>query len=207
MRSSKAKKDRRGGFEGEDATMSFTEQGADYVSTIVKTCTVATRQWPSVSTLLRHDSDTTRISSDTQITKQNNIRPCSASHAAHLRDPAAFVVHKGLFPQPAILLCACAQRQLLAPRSAPRPVHRPVALSIPCALTFIACISLHIGCECLPCLDARPSLIGGEHLRDRAEQFLARLGHLELGRINFGGEQLVELLSHAEQQPLLLHGD
>jgi hypothetical protein len=45
MRSSKAKKDRRGGFEGEDATMSFTEQGADYVSTIVKTCTVATRQW------------------------------------------------------------------------------------------------------------------------------------------------------------------
>ena len=151
-----------------------------------------------------------QISSDTQITKQNNIRPRSASHAAHLRDPAPPLLYIKACSLSPPSCCAHARNgsfSLLAPRSAPRPVHRPVALSIPCALTFIACISLHIGCECLPYLDARPSLIGGEHLRDRAEQFLARLGHLELGRINFGGEQLVELLSHAEQQPLLLHGD
>jgi hypothetical protein len=68
-----------------------------------------------------------QISSDTQITKQNNIRPHSASHAAHLRDPAAFVVHKGLFPQPAILLCACAQRQLRASRSSIGSAARPPA--------------------------------------------------------------------------------
>ena len=76
----------------------------------------------------------------------DNVRPRSASHAAHLRDPAAFVVHKG-FPQPAILLrmhATAASRFSLLHRLR-GPSTGPWPQSIPCALSSIACISLSPG--------------------------------------------------------------
>ena len=66
----------------------------------------------------------------------DNVRPRSASHAAHLRDPAAFVVHKG-FPQPTILLrmhATAASRFSLLHRLR-GPSTGPWPQSIPCALS------------------------------------------------------------------------
>ena len=72
------------------------------------------------------DTVTNKLRYTNNETKQHPA-PFCFSRRAPTRSRAAFVVHKGLFPQPAILLCACAQRQLLASRSSIGSAARPPA--------------------------------------------------------------------------------